>query len=92
MEVMRIVQGLSLYFHLDNEMSRLARRRRIIVGMHQVRYTLFVIVARRKFIIRLSIGRNTIIRNVFERSKTCATSHIPFKGGLERRILKNHLK
>jgi hypothetical protein len=55
---MQIVQGLSLYFHLDREMSILARRKRRIVGMHQVRYTLFVIVARIKFIIRLSIGRN----------------------------------
>jgi hypothetical protein len=49
-------QGLKIYFHLEGEMSILVRRRIRIVGMHQVRYTLFVIVARRKFIILLSIG------------------------------------
>jgi len=73
-------------------MRSLARGKIRIVGMHQVRYTLFVIVARKKFIIRLSIGRNTIIRNFFKRSKTHATRHIPFKGGLEKIILKYHLE
>jgi hypothetical protein len=54
--VTRRVQRLSLHLHLEEVVSRSVRRRRRILGMHQVTHPLFVISIGRKAIALSTIG------------------------------------